>query len=579
MKLKYIFYVAIGILPLASCNDFLDKVPDNRVDPTTSDQLLNMLVDGYPYGNYARLCEYSSDNIIDNNSPDKNGVRYNLQAYELMDDEIYAWEDVTASTDADSPSAVWESSYHAIAVANHVLAKIDELKKNGRVFEGTDLEKLNAAYGEALLIRAYNHFVLVNIFAQQYRGKELSQSILGIPYVTEPETEVLVQYSRNSVAEVYEKIEADLLEGLKYVSDTYYETPKYHFNKRAANAFAARFFLFTRQYERVEQYATAVLGDVATTSQTRSSSYWAVDFSNTDANMYAYVSSQSASNIMLLATQSTYWRSILTGRYAVNREPSIESIAGSGPTWDYSFHPCFNGKLYVPGGNQDYGVWFMKVNEFFEYTDKVAGIGYPHFIKAEFTYEETLLTRAEARIYLGNIDGAVADLKVWDDARKNLKGNYTFETLTKELIESYYDPSITTSMWEYDPRPGIFDKLNIDEICPSAQYSLTDDKLPYIYCVLHFRRIETIFDGFRWFDIKRYGIEFTRKIGRDREETLTKLDPRRALQLPAEVIAAGIEGNNRVVSSGSVGSSVNSQRLIKSQKCIPYSRSYKKSNN
>ena len=61
---------------LSSCNDFLDKLPDNRVDPSTPDQLLLMLVDGYSTGNYAKYCELSGDNIIDNNSPDENGVRW-----------------------------------------------------------------------------------------------------------------------------------------------------------------------------------------------------------------------------------------------------------------------------------------------------------------------------------------------------------------------------------------------------------------------------------------------------------------------------------------------------------------------
>lgn len=570
MKLKYIFYTAIGILSLSSCNDFLDKVPDNRVDPSTPDQLLLMLVDGYPAGNYARLCELSSDNIIDNNSPDENGVRYNLQAFELMDDEIYAWDDAKASVDADSPSAVWETCYHSIAVANQVLEKIEQFKSEGRTFSGTDLEKLNAAYGEALLVRAYNHFILVNVFAQQYRGKELSASIVGIPYVTKSETEVLVHYSRNSVAEVYEKIEADLQEGLKYINDSYYETPKYHFNKKAANAFAARFYLFTRQYDLVEKYATEVLGQEALVSQTRANTYWGVSFSNADANKYAYVSAQSPSNLLLLPTNSTFWRSIGTGnRYGVNRDAAKETLYGWGPTWDdtgYVLHPCYIGKLYI-NGKQDYGVYFLKLGELFEYTDKVAGIGYTHIVKTEFTYEETLLARAEARIYLGNIDGAVADLKVWDDSRKVLPANYPFKDLTKELIQSYYDDSKTYEATEYDPRPGIFDKLNIDEICPS-QYTLTDDKKPFIYCLLHFRRIETIFDGLRWFDVKRYGIEVTHKIGRNRVETLTPLDPRRALQLPAEVISAGIESNVRVNVNSNSGSG----------KMIPYAGSYKVSN-
>ena len=74
---------------------------------------------------------------------------------------------------------------------------------------------------------------------------------------------------------------------------------------------------------------------------------------------------------------------------------------------------------------------------------------------------------------------------------------------------------------------------------------MTPEMAPYLQCLMHFRRIETIFDGYRWFDIKRYGIEVTHKIGRSRVEVLTINDPRRALQLPSEVIAAGIAGNVR----------------------------------
>ena len=69
---------------------------------------------------------------------------------------------------------------------------------------------------------------------------------------------------------------------------------------------------------------------------------------------------------------------------------------------------------------------------------------------------------------------------------------------------------------------------------------------PYLQCVLHFRRIENIHNGMRWFDIKRYGLEITHVIGTDRVENLTMLDSRKAIQIPAEVIAAGMEPNERL---------------------------------
>ena len=72
----------------------------------------------------------------------------------------------------------------------------------------------------------------------------------------------------------------------------------------------------------------------------------------------------------------------------------------------------------------------------------------------------------------------------------------------------------------------------------------------YLNCVLHFRRLETIHDGTRFFDLKRYGIPYEHWIGKDPNDlapqTIIHLewdDPRRALQLPQEVIAAGMKPN------------------------------------
>ncbi|MFT3751769.1 MAG: hypothetical protein QM800_02465 [Paludibacter sp.] len=101
-----------------------------------------------------------------------------------------------------------------------------------------------------------------------------------------------------------------------------------------------------------------------------------------------------------------------------------------GPTWNDAL-PCFDGKLYI-SGKQDYGVFFLKTNEMFEYTDKVAGIGYAHVIRAEFTAEETLLCRAEALVFLNRIPEAVNDLQVWN------KSHLAPGDLTEDLIRSFY---------------------------------------------------------------------------------------------------------------------------------------------
>ena len=80
-----------------------------------------------------------------------------------------------------------------------------------------------------------------------------------------PETSVNPQYSRGTVAEVYQNIAADLEEGLPLIDDNIYSRVKYHFNKKAAYAFAARFYLYYTQpdfsnCQKVINYANIVLG-------------------------------------------------------------------------------------------------------------------------------------------------------------------------------------------------------------------------------------------------------------------------------------------------------------------------------
>jgi hypothetical protein len=72
-----------------------------------------------------------------------------------------------------------------------------------------------------------------------------------------------------------------------------------------------------------------------------------------------------------------------------------------------------------------------------------------------------------------------------------------------------------------------------------------------IQCVLGFRRIEGFALGLRWWDVKRYGIEIWRRTmnangtpGR-LDDVLLVDDPRRAIQLPREVIDAGLTANPR----------------------------------
>ena len=47
--------------------------------------------------------------------------------------------------------------------------------------------------------------------------------------------------------------------GFPLISDSYYKQKAYHFNKAAAEAFAARFYLFYEQWDKAIEHATKAL--------------------------------------------------------------------------------------------------------------------------------------------------------------------------------------------------------------------------------------------------------------------------------------------------------------------------------
>lgn len=72
----------------------------------------------------------------------------------------------------------------------------------------------------------------------------------------------------------------------------------------------------------------------------------------------------------------------------------------------------------------------------------------------------------------------------------------------------------------------------------------------FIHCLLYMRRCEFMHSGMRWFDVKRYGIEIQRRtvnglVVSSVDDELKVRDNRRALQLPQDVIKAGITANPR----------------------------------
>lgn len=506
--------VALALIA-SSCNDFLDTVPDDRTEIDAPDKVTKILVSAYPAVSPIYLAELSSDNAKDN------GSLYDV--YGQLQQEAYLWRDVTSADTDDSPTGLWDACYNAIASANTALQAIEEM--------GNPVS-LQPQKGEALLCRAFAHFQLATVFCQTY-NPATSQSVLGIPYMTKPETTVITYAVRGNLEDTYAAIERDIEAGVPLIDDAIYSVPKYHFNKKAACAFAARFYLYYLKYDKVIEYADKVLGTDAT-GQTRDWQSFSELPTDYELRCNTYISHTEPCNLMIQAVRSSW--PYTHGPYGIGlRYGNAYSVLLPeilpGPWGAYN-------KLYISNGiwgfEQKYS--FPKIIGYFEYVDKTAGIGYLHMVNPVFTTDELIMCRAEAYLLrnASDQDKAVADINV---VLKSMTG----QTFTKEMLIAYYKSlKFMPVNFKDDGDRSIKKAINPQGI------RIADENVEnLVQCILHVRRLLTVHEGLRWFDIKRYGIEVTHNRDGMANDVLTVDDPRRAIQLPQEVIAAGLEANPR----------------------------------
>lgn len=514
------------LLMLSSCSDFLSTLPDSRIDVDQDryDKVKGLLVTAYPNTSYIVAAEMSSDNVVEVSENSSYGTRFY--------DQLYGWEDVSEASN-DAPAAIWESAYGAIQAAN-VALEIAE--------KAPEQEQMRPLRGEALLCRAYGHFILTNIFAQAYDPLSNKDS-LGVHYMERSENKLNPQYSRQTLGENYRAIQRDIEQGLPLIRDAVYgTTPKYHFNQSAAHAFATRFYLYAHQWDKAIEHATAVLGDnpanvLRDYTPLANLPSGPTGFVN---RAILHVDHRANNNLLLLTSYGrasrVFGASLVGARYNhITYVATTETIMTPG-AWGDNFTEQGTGNLKLdpavltPPFSK---VILPRIPEQFEYTNRAAGIGYLRTTYADFTTDETLLMRAEAYIHREMYAEALRDMNIY---LKNFLKNPV--ELTEQNIEEwnrktpYYTPLAPT------PRK----KLN-------ANISISAKQEDYLQVLLHMRRLETLHLGLRWMDVKRYGIEVTRvtiKNGNNVTVTsnvLTKNDPRRALQLPLEVLSAGMKGN------------------------------------
>lgn len=217
--IRIVFALIIGLF-LGSCqDDFLETAPTDR----TSGDVLFSTVEGAQValdGMYRALyvAGWSDDNTHQNFGPLSTNMFLELMGEDYLQNEMgNGWFYFDYKFDVRSryasknwrSYATWNFYYTLVSNANYVIASAEKIQGEPSV--------VNNIIGQALTMRAYCYFYLVQIFQQTYIGHENAP---GIPLYTEPTTASSEGKGRGTVEQVYAQINTDLDQALIYLDPT-----------------------------------------------------------------------------------------------------------------------------------------------------------------------------------------------------------------------------------------------------------------------------------------------------------------------------------------------------------------------
>jgi hypothetical protein len=240
---KYVFFVAIA-MAISSCDNSLDiRLPNSKItvdqafadDASANAAMIGVYIDMYDATSFSSGSNRSFQTLA------------GLSADELMNgpkDQAYLdFEDSQISVSNSLVLSLWKSMYKTIYDANSVLEGVAQSKSL------TD-ETKDRLTGEALTIRAFTYFYLVNSYGD-------------VPLVTSTNYLHNADLKRETATTVYEQIKSDLQSAEDLLPKTYETSNRVRVVGWAATALLSRVYLFTSDWARAEDKATKVIANNA----------------------------------------------------------------------------------------------------------------------------------------------------------------------------------------------------------------------------------------------------------------------------------------------------------------------------
>lgn len=258
--MKYFKYITIAILifSVQSCSDFLEQEPGTQ---TSIDELLQNKEGVFTA--LKGLYSHVEENVRGERFAayaDLQGGNLKISPFDTTNkgetaipnafNQVYSFDDQANTSNFQS---FYDKSYTIINEANLILEYTPKL-------EDATVSEQNQIIAEVLTIRAYAHFLLSLIYAQNY-GYTTNATHLGIVYNTTSIKGGIKYPARETVANTYSLIINDL----KTALINYSTTPSLkgpvssYFNSNSAKALLARVYLYKKDWQNAYDTANDVI--------------------------------------------------------------------------------------------------------------------------------------------------------------------------------------------------------------------------------------------------------------------------------------------------------------------------------
>ena len=487
MKRNYLFYIVLFLVGTTTfgCEKYLKELPQNKLMPTTTDDYDQLLNRAYlseqvtPYLDF--LADDFSFTMADRRPEGGNQSDVMFSAF--------MWFDHHEETLSNGDQA-FRVFYEKIFLTNVVIKNIDNAI--GVEMSATNVRRTrNNILGEAMVLRAYCYFYLVNLYAKHYDPATAAEDP-GVPINLTDAVEDR-PYTRSSVKEVYDLIVADLTQGIKLIEENpVTKNGKSKFYPLAAKAFLARVYLYMLEYDLAIEQASAVIRENPNIFSLHP--YSSLERPTTEVAFASGVSgtdylARGNDNVLLVCgvTEIYPWMSfwMTYGGFSISAELDAQFDEDDVRKYYFMF-PHTQNVFNVTNTKLSYAK--NRNISFINSWSTGPAAGYSRVIRTEEMY--LILAEANARKSAPNISSAIG---------------YLNQLREPKFREGTYVPLVASNF---------------------NQQSLID------YIAVE-RRRELCFEGHRWFDLRRTTRPAMQRLGRNDELCSIKQDdPRYVLQIP-----------------------------------------------